>query len=383
MSKIDDVLSAELHEVKISSEHFTAAVESHNYLPDEFPTHQIRMLTVSLGGLSEGSLEGARIPLEHANVRLSEMRRRFFSHRGSDSEEEDAFDVPTLERGDALDSSLISLLSSISTALDAYREQARSELESTNTSDFLDIIPGINTESQENIGIESQIAAFDELQQQANEDRNSSNSAIELVAVSAADARNSLASAEAEASSSYVIRGWIRKLTRLSADSLMLLRKSIDGLSVAGGVAYTFYKKYKSSVSNIRDSVIKEAQDWLSFISEQLQRAESVLREESQSTEDVSFGIVRSIATQKFIVTADDIPFAISPMEKDLPKIGSIVQFEKEFSDEKILAKRIILSKSHLIINKELVPAHKAKEPLEKLVSEAIKRSMKTSVPVG
>lgn len=115
-NRIDENLSSELSEVKTSAQELIKAVAQHNFLPEDFPTQQLELIAKSLCGLIEGSLEGARLPLEHAGVRVSEIRRRFFLHStNGHNEEEREFEVPSLERGDALDAKFSSLLSSIST----------------------------------------------------------------------------------------------------------------------------------------------------------------------------------------------------------------------------------------------------------------------------
>ncbi|WP_297340113.1 hypothetical protein [Pseudophaeobacter sp.] len=139
---IDENLFLELSEVKVASQDLTLAVDQHNFLPEDFPNAQFLLLSKSLCGLNDGSLEGARLPLEHAAVRLSEIRRRFFLHStGAVQEDEAEFYIPSLERGDALDLRFSSLLSAISTALDAYREQARNEYQSLNTQENIEILP--------------------------------------------------------------------------------------------------------------------------------------------------------------------------------------------------------------------------------------------------
>ncbi|MFF0946785.1 hypothetical protein ACFYE9_03660 [Rhizobium leguminosarum] len=332
ISKINDEFALELREVRATGSKLRESIDQHNFLPDDFPKEQINLLLVALHGLEDGSLEGARLPLEHANVRLSEIRRRYFVHRDQGLDGEDESPLPVLERGDSLDARFSQLLSAISTALDAYREQSRSEYESLNTDEYIDILPGI---APANIGIAEglqQINQFAALAGHARETRWAESVPIQDVALSAADAGNSLASVRAEASSQFVIRGWIKKLARFSADALNVLGKTLDAVSVAGQIAHEFYLRYKATVSKIREVVIKEAQEWLSFLASKIKDAESVVRRYADDHERKNYGIVEAIGRNSSVINHQRLPFAITSSERFVPRPGTMVEFDIDTS---------------------------------------------------
>lgn len=350
-SKVGEVYARELQEVRSQAIALDEAIDRHNFLPDDFPKPQIRLLLRSLTGLVDGSLEGTKLPLEHAATRISEVRRRHFLHiEGNHSPEVDD-SSPVLQRGDALDSHFSAVLTSIHTALAAYREQTRSEIESTNSDEYISILPAINAGKSDIESIETQISELNDLATFATESRWSKEDSISTTARSAADARNYLISTEAEISFGFIVNGWIKRLALTSADALKILSVSIEAVSVSGGVAYEFYKKYKSTLSRIRDVVIDEAQEWLSFIKSHVEAAERGIRRKYSDNETRRVGVVKDIGNRRIVVSHDNIPFAISRSEKNVPAAGETVEFVVEVENDIFFAKEIKQTFNYIIVN--------------------------------
>lgn len=92
-------------------------------LPAEFPRDQLIDICTALVQLPKGTAEGCRAPLEYARKRLPSIRRE---HIATDRAH-GAQDAPLLVRGARLDQKLATLISSVSTALDAYGRLAADE----------------------------------------------------------------------------------------------------------------------------------------------------------------------------------------------------------------------------------------------------------------
>ncbi|MYM54600.1 hypothetical protein [Thalassovita mangrovi] len=381
--KIGTDLLQELAEVQNAAISLEQAIEAHNFLPDDFPRSQVEYLIISLSGLPNGSLEGVRAPLEHASVRLSEVRRRFFYHSDPSEQEDEENAEPTLERGDSLDHRFVSLLSAISTALDAYREQARSDFETTNTHDYLEVLPQLGLNASTRPPIARQIELLGELSGDAMSSDVSDERHVNNLGRSAADARNLLASTKAEVESKFVIRGWLRTLSSKSADALKVLRISIDAIEVSGGVAAEFYKKFKGTISSVRDVAIEESREWLRFISRQLERAEKTLRETGEEKTEHSIGVIRAMSGQKLVVTEDDIPFAVHPQERVLPEIGRVVSFNVDMSDGKPLAREIKENLDYLVLNKKFIRVEEAYAPAIRIIESIVESSNLSAVPIS
>lgn len=380
--KIGADLLQELVEVQNTAVSLEQAIKEHNFVPDDFPRSQVEYLIISLSGLQNGSLEGVRAPLEHASVRLSEVRRRFFYHADPSEQEDENNAEPTLQRGDSLDQRFVSLLSAISTALDAYREQARSDFETTNTHDYLEVLPQLRSDGSTHPPIERQIELFGELSGDAMSSGVSYDRYVNNLGRSAADARNLLASTKAEVESKIVIRGWLRTLSEGSADALKLLRISIDAIEVAGGVAAEFYKRFKGTISSVRNVAIEESREWLQFISRQLERAEKALRETGEEKAEHAIGVIRAMGGQKLVMTEDDIPFAVHPEERVLPEIGSVVSFHVDMSDGKPLARKIKANHDFLVLNKKIIRVEDAYIPALRVIEGIVKNSNLSVVPI-
>ncbi len=121
-------LDAELNEVAAAAQELLRALgERRNTpLPPEFPKEQLSEICRSLVQLPSGTAEGCRAPLDYARNRLPRIRS---AHIPIDDKSQ-ASTLPNLARGSAIDTNLVSLISSVSTAWEEYRRAAaEAELE--------------------------------------------------------------------------------------------------------------------------------------------------------------------------------------------------------------------------------------------------------------
>jgi len=112
-------LLLELTELAVSAGELVEAIESSNYLPDEFPVDALLDMAHVLGGLVTGSPEGCRVPLEYGRARLPAIRREYVRLGSAGNTDE-----PSIERGGRIDLSLAKVIAAVTTALDEYRSLA-------------------------------------------------------------------------------------------------------------------------------------------------------------------------------------------------------------------------------------------------------------------
>lgn len=377
-NKIGSDFALELGEVKSAARELQEGIDQHNFLPEDFPKKQIELHLLALGGLLDGSLEGAKLPLEHASVRLAEIRRRHFGHRSDVVDEVDAL-FPALERGDALDTRITKLLSAISTSLDAYREQSRTEFESLNTGEYLEVLPGLDARGAD---LTDDLKQLDDLALAARSSHWITRPPVESVAVSATDARNVLATTQAEASAGFLIRGWAKKLARGSADALNVLSRTLKTISVVGGVGYEFYVRYKSTISKIRDLFISEAREWLKFLLEKVDHAEEILRDYANEHQRENYGMMDSIRGHRHVTTINFISFPVSQAEEKLPGKGTMVAFDLDNSASPAVATNIQQTSKYLLIEGQLLTPEQAREPVLRLIQNYISQRPNKMAPI-
>ncbi|MDP3552652.1 leucine-rich repeat domain-containing protein [Methylocystis sp.] len=122
-----DELMRELLEVAVKAQGLEEFLGKQNIPLDGFPSEQLKQVCIALTRLPRGTAEGCREPLVYARKRLPAIRREYVSPPSSRTEEN--WDVPPyVSRGDGLDLLLKDLLASVTTALDQYQVEARTEL---------------------------------------------------------------------------------------------------------------------------------------------------------------------------------------------------------------------------------------------------------------
>ncbi len=120
-------LARELGQVAIEATNLSDVLDGSNVSLETFPTDSLKALCHALIGLTEGTAENCRPPLELARNVLPQIRRQYFALEEEESEHPAARDEmpPQLYRGMSLDQHINLLLSAVATALDEYRTQAK------------------------------------------------------------------------------------------------------------------------------------------------------------------------------------------------------------------------------------------------------------------
>lgn len=113
-------LELELREVSTDAKEFDDFINADNSLPKTFPKEHTQKVLASLIDLHTGTLAGCKEPLEYARARLARIRSQHIILESNYANDGRADEPPPIVRGLTLDSYLIRLLASVSTALDRY-----------------------------------------------------------------------------------------------------------------------------------------------------------------------------------------------------------------------------------------------------------------------
>ncbi len=119
-------LARELREVARDANALIAALtrELNFELPRDFPKAQLLDICRSLAQLPDGTAEGCRAALDYARNRLPTIRREHILSEELDVPTRDAHAAPPVLRNSLIDERLSRLITSVTTALDAYRHLA-------------------------------------------------------------------------------------------------------------------------------------------------------------------------------------------------------------------------------------------------------------------
>lgn len=140
--KPPESLADELLEVEQNAQALSDAISKSNQLPTDFPKEEIVELANQLIGISKGTAEGCRQPLEYSRARLPAIRRTFILTPARSIEiDANEIEPPPLMRGERIDDCLARLTTSVATALEEYRRLASisDTLEETDTSPSIEI----------------------------------------------------------------------------------------------------------------------------------------------------------------------------------------------------------------------------------------------------
>ena len=208
-------------------------------LPVEFPRDQLIDICVTLVQLPEGTAEGCRAPLEYARKRLPSIRRE---HIATDHVQ-GGKDAPLLVRGALLDQKLATLISSVSTALDAYGRLAADET---------------GTDFKPEAGIKASKTTVDDVVTSARDLDNGlgvAQKTIKEVAQPGStqadtlqrqlqDARGLTQLTSAEVRMPRVVPGWLRSTVDALKGYPDLIRSTMTGLHVGADVAEVWIDRW-------------------------------------------------------------------------------------------------------------------------------------------
>jgi hypothetical protein len=363
-------LSAELRAVSNAAKVLREAIQSHNYLPSSFPTDVLALECQALNSLQLGSLQTAQVVLEHAIVRLSDVRRNHFllsddSSPSDNGNREDEETHPILERGDSLDREIAFLISAVSTALDGIRAQLQLDYTSSIADQYLDIVRGSDIHVSGD-AVLSNTEVFADVAKAANENDNPVSQDVDELGRSAMDARSSILATAAESASKVVIAGWLRRLTAHSATALSALRLSVKVVKSTGGVTYEFYKKWQETLGRIEGVIVEEAFGWLNEIEKRLGGAEERLRSLVTDRES-QFGITRYLQGQLIVLDGDGTPYSVDSEIKIKPLGNSVVTFLKSSRSGIVVATQIRQVRNVFCVGGKFLHGQEAKIEIERV----------------
>jgi hypothetical protein len=201
-------------------------------LPAEFPQDQLIDICATLVQLPEGTAEGCRAPLEYARKRLPSIRREHIATDRAHGGE----DAPLLVRGARLDQKLATLISSVSTALDAYGRLAADETgadfkpEAGIKASKATVDDVVTSARDLDVGLGDAQKAVKEVAQPGSTE-------VDNLQRQLQDARGLTQLTSAEVRMPRVVPGWLRSTVDALKSYPDLIRRSMTGLQVGADVA--------------------------------------------------------------------------------------------------------------------------------------------------
>jgi len=208
-------------------------------LPAEFPQDQLIDICATLVQLPEGTAEGCRAPLEYARKRLPSIRREHIAADRPQGGE----DAPLLVRGARLDQKLATLISSVSTALDAYGRLAADETGA-------DFKPEAGIKASKTT-VDDVVASARDLdvglgdaQETVKEVAQPDSTQVDNLQRQLQDARGLTQLTSAEVRMPRVVPGWLRSTVDALKSYPDLIRRSMTGLQVGADVAEVWVDRW-------------------------------------------------------------------------------------------------------------------------------------------
>jgi hypothetical protein len=208
-------------------------------LPAEFPQDQLIDICATLVLLPQGTAEGCRAPLEYARKRLPSIRREHIATDRAQGGE----DAPLLVRGQRLDQKLATLISSVSTALDAYGRLAADETSA-------DFKPEAGVKASKTTVDDVVTSARDldvglgDAQKAVQEVAQPGSTQVDNLQRQLQDARGLTQLTSAEVRMPRVVPGWLRGTVDALKSYPDLIRRSMTGLQVGADVAELWVERW-------------------------------------------------------------------------------------------------------------------------------------------
>lgn len=228
------ILATELDEVASNAQELIEVLRRglNVPLPPEFPRDQLIDICVTLVQLREGTAEGCRAPLEYARKRLPSIRG---VHIATDRAQGGG-DAPLLVRGTRLDQKLAALISSVSTALDAYGRLAAHEAgadfkpEAGIRASKITVADVVTSARELDVGLGAAQQTVKEVAQPGSTQADNLRRQLQ-------DARGLTQLTSAEVRMPRVVPGWLRSTVDALKSYPDLIRRSMTGLKVGADVA--------------------------------------------------------------------------------------------------------------------------------------------------
>jgi hypothetical protein len=209
-------------------------------LPNEFPREQLIDICSILVLLPRGTAEGCREPLEYARRRLPSIRRE---HVSTDSILRDEA-APLLVRGARFDQKLATLISSVSTALDAYGRLAADETGP-------DFKPEAGIKPSSKATVEDVVTRARELdaglgaaQKTVGEVSQPGSAQVDRLQRQLQDARGLNQLTSAEVRMPRVVAGWLRSTVSALKNYPEIIRRTASGLQLGADVAEVWFDRW-------------------------------------------------------------------------------------------------------------------------------------------
>ncbi|WP_425079896.1 OST-HTH/LOTUS domain-containing protein [Ruegeria denitrificans] len=255
-------LLQELKSVAQDAQAVTTAIETQNFIPDDFPTATLVDICEALLELPNGTAEGCRTPLEYARGRLPAIRRNHF-HLEMENEVSEAHDVePQLLRGMSFDRDLSKLIASITTALDEYRFQASeqheeqvellSETTVANTPDVAQVIAGA-----ESIELSMRSASSD-----LSEIGEANSENVDTLSRALKDTEGLARVSKAELNFGTVVVRWYKNIAHAAKKMPKVILTSAKAIKVGADIAKSFNSRWMDMCQNLIDFGLEELENW-------------------------------------------------------------------------------------------------------------------------
>ena len=369
------LLTMELDDLRRASHEFWSDLDEHNYLPDDFPIEQCQRICKTLSGLANGSAEGCRLPLEHAIVRLSEIRGQQFIV-DPDQQNQAETDLPKLQRGDSLDRSLALLISAATTSLDAYRQQLRKEIKLRDEEDYLGVSFANASENADARRLVDANAALDEFGNQLRVDENGVGDRLSR---DIADVQNLANATRTELHSRPIIRKWLRILSKGTKTAALAARGTGIALKKALDLGVPLYRRWEEMWGDFFEFGVTQTELWADEIitlSEKLDAEAKAFTKGQESKLARTLGIAISVRGQWIANSEDGRVFQIHPEEKpSWMRPEEMIEFTPEpDTNGHPLATKISPDKLHIILEDKFLHKNTARPLLEKTVLKRLSK---------
>jgi len=215
--------------------------QSNAGFPKDFPQEGLSDLLAGLLRLPDGTAEGGRVQLDHAYLRLNEVRSRYFAFDYGDGPGEE---TPSPVRKLPLDISLQLLIASAGTALATANREAGEQRSSLQPTEFVGWMEAdINTPEaiSEADSLEKSLTACRE---RGRETLRPSSNNTDLLNRRVSDAERLTQSAKAELKFETTVPSWIQKLANALRQTPKLIEAAADAIDVAVDVISPFHDQW-------------------------------------------------------------------------------------------------------------------------------------------
>ena len=325
-------LAAELDEVARDAQDLMEVLQRglNIPLPTEFPREQLVDICSALVLLPRGTGEGSRAPLEYARKRLPSIRRE---HVSTDSlQKNDA--APLLVRGARFDQKLATLISSVSTALDAYGRLAADETgpdfkpEAGIKASKATVEDVVSRARELDAGIGAAQKTLEEVSQPGSAQADRLQRQLQ-------DARGLSQLTSAEVRMPRVVASWLRSTVSALKNYPEIIRRTASGLQLGADVAEVWFERWHEfthdGVKFLFEQFRKttKAGERTADMLERQQRGPSAPPQQPPEPEpDEEMGVAQSAVRRR-----DQLQTEVGQSVDDLEKAEEFIRLHTQMSD--------------------------------------------------